>query len=522
MIGEPPALTGEAGGAGPPPASHAGRAGLGRSAVSGASKLLLSSVSVQLIGLAASVVVARHLLPADYGTVAVAQTTLALAQVLGGLGLAPAIATGRLRDPGHLSAAALLLFGFGAVLCLAYVATAPSIAKWFGVATSVGVLRVSALSVPLSFVTVVPVALLQRELKFSRMSALAIIPQALAAVLGVSMAVGGAGVWALVLPGLVAGVCSAIWSCAMVWPQVWSPPRLRGLKSLIGESGSLIGFQALNYGARQGDNLIVGRLLGPVQLGVYAFAYGQLTRPLSLITGTVSNALVPAIGHAAGDPDRLGRGVTRAVCLTARVAGPVFVGGALLSDRIVHQLFGPRWDAALPLVRVFLLLALPQALAALLGSAWVAVGASRVLFLWQLAVTPIFLAVFLAAGYLGGSALAVGVAYAAASTTLLPAVFLVSRRVTGLHLRATAQSLGRLAVDLAVMSILVLGLGWILDRIAHSNILIPMAQAGAGAMMYLALFRRFSRPELLSLLELFPPGIQTQLRRVLGVDESAS
>ncbi len=286
---------------------------LAQSAVSGASRLFLASITVQLIGLGSSIIVARHLMPLDYGTVAVAQTSLALAQILGGLGLAPAIAAGRLRDPGNLAAASILLTGFGFVLSLAFAIASPAIASWFSLREASLLLRVAGLSLPLSFAAVVPMALLQRELAFGRLGALAVVPQLLTSVLAVWLAIRGAGAWALVVPGLVAALCSSIWSNLHVRRLIWSRPKISGLSGVIHESGSLIGFQALNYAARQGDNLIIGKLLGPIELGVYSFAYGQLTRPLSLITGTVSSALVPTIGRITNDRERLARGLAEAV-----------------------------------------------------------------------------------------------------------------------------------------------------------------------------------------------------------------
>ncbi|MBI4470773.1 MAG: oligosaccharide flippase family protein [Acidobacteria bacterium] len=487
---------------------------LGRGAAGGAVRLLISAVSVQLIGLGASVIVARHLAPGDYGTVAVAQTTVAFAQVFGGLGFAPAIASGRLKQAGSLAAAWILLTVSGLVLGVAYLFAAPAIAAGFEIGEASLLLQAAGLSIPISFAGVVPLALLQRELKFGHLGILAVIPQLLAALLAIWLAVAGAGAWALVAPGLAAALCSSIWSTALVKPLIWAKPRLSGLHGLIKESGSLLGFQLLNYGARQGDNLIIGKLLGPVQLGLYAFAYGQLTRPLSLITGTVSNALVPTIGRIMDDPERLARGVTRAVVLTARLAAPIFVGGAFVAERLVSLLFGDRWETALPLVRIFLLLAAPQALASLLGSVWVAVGSARVLFLWQLAVTPVFLLVFAGAGYLGGSSLAVGIAYAVTSAALMPAVFWISHRVAGLQMLTVVRSLARLTLDLLLMGLAVGLLGGVSAGAGAPSWLVLILQILTGAATYMMLFRIFSRSELSSLIELCPGAVQPVALRV--------
>src|SRR5690606_27975806 len=72
----------------------------------------------------------------------------------------------------------------------------------------------------------------------------------------------------------------------------------RYTKSLI---GSLIGFNLVNYWARNADNLLVGKLYGVNDLGIYNRAYSLLTLPLTLITGLMGTVLYPSLKKLKND-----------------------------------------------------------------------------------------------------------------------------------------------------------------------------------------------------------------------------
>jgi PST family polysaccharide transporter len=185
--------------------------------------------------------------------------------------------------------------------------------------------------------------------------------------IGTFMAKEGYGYWALV--GATFG--SAIASCAMTWivcgwrPQ--SPARTAGLKQMMAFGGKLTGFQVLTYFTRNFDNLVIGRVLGSVALGIYSKAYALLALPINQINTPLSSVVIPALSRLQNKPDEYARFYLRALRTLSFFTLPLVVFSSIFAHDVVLVLLGPKW---LPAAVIFQLLA-P---AALVGAVNVAPG----------------------------------------------------------------------------------------------------------------------------------------------------
>lgn len=380
-----------------------------------------------------SLIVLARLLPADaYGLMAMAMTVTNLAFLFRDLGTMAAI----IQRP-HVSALLKhslywLNLGLALLLALLLVALAWPLAHAYRDPRLAAVLMVLALVFPLSGLASVQQALLERASRFRLLARI----ETLSALGGVAVALlaasHGAGVWSLVWQMLAA---TGPASLQLLRASPWRPRRRyswRALRQVRDFSGHFAAFQFLHYLQRNADSMLVGRLLGPVLLGVYAMAFKIVLLPLQQISGVASRALVPAMSRCQHQPERLAELYLRASGMTALLTAPLMAGLYALREPLVLLVLGPAWSAVIALVPWLAALGLIQAQAVIPGSVLLAQGQAR---------RMLRLGVLSAALQLAGFALALrwglaGMAAAYCLTSLLALLPLSWYALAGLPLRA--------------------------------------------------------------------------------------
>ena len=161
---------------------------------------------------------------------------------------------------------------------------------------------------------------------------------------------------------------------------------------LIRQGLHLTGFNLLNYWARNADNLLVGRWLGPDSLGVYARAYGLMLLPYSQVTSVLSGVMLSALSRLQPDLERARASYLRSTAVLALVTFPISAGLSVTAGPFVEVLLGPRWSDVVPVLQILALVGPFQALCSPLG--WIAQSQGRadVLSRWGIVASTLIVA----------------------------------------------------------------------------------------------------------------------------------
>jgi hypothetical protein len=153
----------------------------------------------------------------------------------------------------------------------------------------------------------------------------------------------GYGVWSLVAGSLTLRFVTTVLYC------VYRPPVFRRSFS-TNNIGLFMQFGAevaagrfLWYLSSSADVLIVGKLLGSVQLGYYSLAFQYSTLPLDKFVAILNEVAFPSFSSVQNDTARLQRHYLKLVHFVALVTFPVFIGLVLVADSAVIVLLGARW-----------------------------------------------------------------------------------------------------------------------------------------------------------------------------------
>lgn len=323
----------------------------------------LAELLVRVSRLVTTVLLARLLLPADFGLAAIALTASELIRVLASNGIGQTII--RARDDEldvvcataqraiHRVTAAILMLHAAAGLGLAYAYARPDL---FAMTVLLGL---AFLVMPFGDVRYFLVMRAQRMRVIAAVTAAQVIADnALTAILAVS----GFGAWAVVLPKLLT---APIWLAGVRIAHPVAPPSStapRALSSMVAFSGPLLVSEMLAVARGQGDKLIVGAMLGIEALGIYYFAFNAgLGLSLSL-TNALNTSLYPHLAEVAHRPAELIARFDKALRSTVLVIAALIALQAAATFLYVPIVFGQRWSFATPLVALLCLSAVAKPL----------------------------------------------------------------------------------------------------------------------------------------------------------------
>ena len=238
----------------------------------------------QVLQFASMLALVRLVDPSAFGLMALAWTVLFVIDAIQESGVGSAFVYR--RDDIECAAASAAVFATlsGLGLAVGCFLAAPLAAHLFHAPKLTDVLRVLSLMLVIRGASVVPAAILERELDFRRRAGAELLATVVQVPVSVGLAVAGAGVWALVAGPLASSLTATV----MYWRLVpWRPsPRLANwkvLRELFGYGRFVTLSNLLVVANNTIDNIIVGRLLGTTQLGFYSVTFRLATLPDDVI-----------------------------------------------------------------------------------------------------------------------------------------------------------------------------------------------------------------------------------------------
>ena len=419
----------------------------GRSVRGGVSIAVAEGVGT-LVNLGATTVLARLLLPADFGVVARVAPIVAFVSLFGDLGLSAATIQRERMTAAQLNTLFWINAGVGTILFLASAGLAPLIAGFYGDPRAGWITVALAAGFLPGGLSAQHGALLGRQLRFATLARISLVSTLVGALGGCLAALGGLGFWALAVMSVGGSLARACQRWLAVRWIPGPPARGTGVRSMLAFGGNLTGFEVLNFFSRNADNVLIGKFLGEGPLGLYAMAYRLLTLPLSRAVWPLGQVVVPALSRLRTDRERFVRYYLEAIDLVMVVVSPVVVGAFVLTEPLVRLFLGDRWLPSVPVFRLLAASGIVAPMSTSVGWLYVSSGATRTMMRWGAIASPLIVGSF-AAGLPFGIAGVAGTYSATILLLFLPGMA-VACRAAGVPLRPVLSKLTAPIVSAAV------------------------------------------------------------------------
>ncbi len=321
-------------------------------------------------------VLARLLDPKDFGLVGMVTVVTGAFSLFKDAGLSMVTIQRPQISNDELSALFWVNMLVGGLLALLTIALSPFLTTFYREP------RLVAIAIPLAAGFLVNAAgvqhgaLLNRQMRFTTISAIEILSWIASVAVGIGMALGGFGYWALVGMTVTSPSVSTIGAWLTTAWIPGRPKRVAGVFSMLKFGGTFTLNMIVVYIAYNTDKLLIGRIWGAEALGLYGRAYQLINIPTENLNGAVGGIAVSALARVQEEPARFKNYFLKSYALVLTCTLPITVACALLADDIVVVLLGAKWSAAAPIFRLMAPTILTFALINPLG--WMMFGSGRV------------------------------------------------------------------------------------------------------------------------------------------------
>lgn len=438
---------------------------IGQKAFAGAALLLLRKIWANFVNVLVMTYLARVLSKEDFGMLAISSVLISLINTLGTSGIAEYVIYYDEKDaPDVINAA----FWLNLILTLLIVAVVISVGPyWSSFYNDPKIFSLTLLLLVSFFFemgSTIPKSLLRKELNYSTLVFYGGVSQTTIAIGKVACAYAGLGVYSLALPQ---AIVSPFLMVAFYLKTQWRPVLRLGLvyfKPIMNYSKHLIGGRILTKLVNEGDNLIVGKIVGLEGLGIYTLAFQLANLVTTNVVFLVNDLVLPVLSKVKRDVIRLRDVYLKMIQLLSLISFPLIIGLALAAEPIVVIIYGRKWSEAIVPFQILSVFALGRSLSSPSSSLFSAVGKPKLGFLFTLIVAPVFLISVWIGSYYG----VIGVAI---STTLVRSLASVAALLVAAYLihLPGGQLFERFKKPLVVAIVLAAGFFGVLSLVPSVN-----------------------------------------------------
>lgn len=314
---------------------------------------LAERFGAQFVAFIVSIILARLLTPEDYGTIALVTVFTTLLNVFVDSGFGTALIQKKDADDLDFSS----VFYFNIVICIFLFAVmcifAPLIADYYNRTDLTPVIRVLSFTLVISGVKNVQQAYVSRHMMFKKFFFATLGGTIGAAILGITLAYLGFGVWALVAQQLFNASVDTI----VLWVTVrWRPKRcfsITRLKTLFSFGWRLLVSGLISTAYMDLRQLIIGKMYSSTDLAFYNQGDRIPKFIANNINASIDSVLLPAMSDAQDDCEHVKNMTRRSIKVSIYILAPIMTGLAVISDKIVLLILTEKWLPCVPYMFVF-------------------------------------------------------------------------------------------------------------------------------------------------------------------------
>lgn len=350
---------------------------LNRKMAKGASWLILFRLTDRGIGFVSTLILARLLVPADFGLVAIAMSILTFVAMLSAFSFDVALIQNAKAERRHYDTAWTFNVIFGCANGLALLVLALPVAAFYKEPRIVGIMIALAANCTILEFGNIGIVAFQKNLDLHKEFILGLTKKLAAFTVTVSLAFMFRSYWALLAGTLVSTIVAV---AASYWMHPYRPRfSLQGRKELFQFSKWMLLNNLLISLAHRLPDLIIGKLAGPMSLGLYTVAYEISNLPTTELVFPISRAVFPGYAKMANDGNALQHGFLNVLSVILLITVPAGLGIIVLAEPFVHVLLGAKWVTAIPLIQVLGIYGILRASSSNTGAVYLALGLPRLL-----------------------------------------------------------------------------------------------------------------------------------------------
>jgi PST family polysaccharide transporter len=444
----------------------------------------------KILNLVALVVLARILIPRDFGLVGLSAVIIGIVALFKDFGLSAAY----VHRSKNLDDAANVVFwsniGIRLFLYVIVFLLAPLVADFFAEPLVDPILKIASISFVIESLGSAHSAILTKNLRFGRIAIISIVTAVVMTVTSITLALLGFSFWSLVYASLIGEPIGVL----LYWKlSKWRPRfsfRKEVAKQMFVYGRDIVGINSLGFGVKNLDNFAVGKVIGAEALGAYTLSYRFGLFSSTNIVALLARVLFPAYSKIKDDLKRIRRAYLRSFYPISMLSFPVALGLIVLAEEFVYFVLGPNWSAVILPLQVLSIYGLMYSLAGAGSNVFLAMGKTHI----PLRITALEVLIMLAALY---PATYYGLVGVAVTVTVAIAIGSVISIILVLRLLEVRRSDVYPMVQNPLVSSMIMLLALLIIRtVAPFSPLVFVMEVVVGTLVYAAVLQLTSKGEL--------------------------
>ena len=340
-------------------------------------------VSAQLVSAIVGIILARLLMPEDYGVISIVLVFITFCDVFVTSGLGTAIVQKQKASQEDYNTAFTMSLIMAVIRYVVLYVSAPRIAHFYSMPILKPVIRVLGIRVIITAINTIQHAIIQREMAFRKFFFATLIGTLISCAVGIVMAYSGFGVWALVAQYLTNTVID---TSVLSFVNKWKPKIILSKESaghIISFGGKILITNIILNLVGEVRSLIVGKVFGPAELAYYDQGRKYPKLVIDNVDSAIQEVMLPTFSRVQDNISELKSILRKSISVSIYVMAPLLLGLLAVADTFVSAILTEKWDFAIPFVRIFCLMFISWPLTSSCHQALLAIGKSN-LVLWIL------------------------------------------------------------------------------------------------------------------------------------------
>ncbi|MGH8728534.1 MAG: lipopolysaccharide biosynthesis protein [Burkholderiales bacterium] len=403
---------------------------VGHKMAKGAAWMVAFKLAERSIGIVSTVILARLLIPADFGLVALAMAIIAVLELLSAFSFDIALIQNQNAGREHYNTAWTLNVVFFASSALVLVLLAHPAAVFYDEPRLEAVMYCLAFGTFILGFENIGVVAFRKDLEFNKEFKFLLAKKLAAFCATVTLAVVFRSYWALVA-GIITSRLAGVMLSYFLHPF---RPRfsLAGRHDLLRFSKWLLISNIIFFINDRSSDFILGKIAGLHELGIFKIAHEISTLPTTELVAPINRAVFPAYSKMFKDLAILRQGYLNVLSMIALVGLPAGIGIIAIAEPLVLVMLGEKWVESIPVIALLALYGLFLLLQSSAGYVYLAMGRPEILAMLSGAQLIIRIPALVIGIYHGG---AIGAAWALVITEALkvPAVYYIVFKLLGIR-----------------------------------------------------------------------------------------
>ncbi len=415
---------------------------------------ILERVFAQGIGFLVQIVLARILFPEDFGSLAIIVAITGYALIFVSSGITTTVIQRKELDKADLSTLMTYSLITGVCFYLILFFLAPWIASYYSAPILKPTLRVFSISLILQGLNSVQTGILQRQMRFKQLFLRTLIAAPIAGFVGISMALGGLGVWALVaynLTNILAVIIIMSFDRDCRIPIGFSLEKMKQLFPFTSKIMLTFATSGLFDLVRTS---IIGKRFSRDELAYYDKGLTYSGYVTMLINQSIGSVLLPTFSRSQEDLNALKGMARRSVRLTSFVMIPILVAVAVMAKPLVLLLLTEKWLPCVSFLIIYCFLRIPGPILNIDKQVFYALGKSNINLYYEIGLFVCnFIALFVAVRI---SVFAIAISALIVEFLGCMVIFIISSRVYGYSLLDRLSDMWKPLISSFVMALVMM------------------------------------------------------------------